>query len=118
MKINYLVLGTNDRAGAVAFYQGLFAGQDIELIHDGDRMSLWQGGDYLFALAEPYDGEPATVGNGSMLGLQLDSEEQVRQFHERALALGGVDEGGPDVRSGRFSAYARDLDGNKLCFYQ
>ena len=63
----------------------------------------------------PYDGNAATVGNGVMVALAVDSTEKVDLLHARALELGGTDEGEPGPRGGNFyAAYFRDLDGNKL----
>jgi len=115
--MNYFVFGTNDMASAVEFYDRLFEGLGAQR-HPGEgRMTLWIGDGFLFALAEPFDGKPATVGNGSMCGFELDGDAQIKEKYELALQLGGSDEGGPAIRSDRFSAYVRDLDGNKLCFY-
>ena len=80
-------------------------------------MTIWIGEGFLFALAEPFDENPATVGNGSMSGFQLNNVEEISDKHTLAIKLGGIDEGSPRVRSDRFSAYVRDLDGNKLCFF-
>jgi predicted lactoylglutathione lyase len=50
-----------------------------------------------------------------MVALPATSEEQVKSLHAMALHLGGKDEGAPGVRfPGFYSAYFRDLDGNKL----
>jgi hypothetical protein len=73
---------------------------------------------FLFALVEPIDGNPASVGNGAVCGFQLDSAEALSTKHALTIDLGGVDEGGPAIRHGRFSAYGRDLDGNKLCLFE
>ncbi len=118
MKLNYFVIGTNHMERSVAFYDELFAGSDISKIHSEGRMTLWSEGDFMFALAEPFDGQPATVGNGSMAGLNVDSRAEVDRLYALALELGGTDEGQPGIRSGRYAAYARDLDGNKLCFFE
>jgi hypothetical protein len=53
-----------------------------------------------------------------MVGINLDSSAEVERLYRRILELGGTDEGGPGVRSGRFAAYARDLDNNKICLYE
>jgi predicted lactoylglutathione lyase len=67
------------------------------------------------SVTKPYDGKPATVGNGVMVALVVDSPERVNAVHAKALALGGTDEGAPGARSEAFYAgYFRDLDGNKL----
>ena len=118
MKMNYFVFGTNDMQKAVTFYDQLFIDQGLNKVHDQGRMTLWVGEGFMFALAEPFDGEPASVGNGTMLGINLKSASEVDEIHKRALGLGSVSEGEPKVRSGRYSAYFRDLDGNKLCIYE
>ena len=57
----------------------------------------------------------ATVGNGVMVAVAVDSTDKVDAFHAKALELGGTDEGAPGTRFGNFYAgYFRDLDGNKL----
>jgi predicted lactoylglutathione lyase len=68
----------------------------------------------------PYDGKPATVGNGNMVALTVDSSDKVDSVYAKAIELGGTDEGPPGMRmDGFYAAYFRDLDGNKLnvfCF--
>ncbi len=118
MQLKYFVFGTNDMPRAVAFYDALFAGSDIGKLHDEGRMTLWSDGDFMFALAEPFDQQPANRGNGSMAGFNVSSPAEVDRLHALALRLGGEDEGPPGIRSGRYAAYARDLDGNKLCFFE
>ena len=118
MRMNYFVFGTNDMALAVRFYERLFEGSALTKLHDEGRMTLWGGDGFMFALAEPFDGEKASVGNGTMLGLNLDSAADVDRIHAQALSLGAVSEGEPMERSGRYSAYFRDLDGNKLCVFE
>ena len=67
-------------------------------------------------LTYPYDGKPATVGNGVMVALAVGTPDQVEAVHAKALELGGTDEGAPGPRgdSGFYAGYFRDLDGNKL----
>ena len=66
----------------------------------------------------PFDGKPATVGNGSMFAFRFDTRGEVDAFHAKALALGGADEGAPGYRAPKFYfSYFRDLDGNKICAY-
>lgn len=115
MKITYITLGTNDRARAEGFYDRLLDGSPFEKIYSEDRMTMWVNDKFMFALAEPFDGNAATVGNGSMIGFQLDEDSEVDRLYDLAISLGGKDEGEPRVRSGHHSAYVRDLDGNKIC---
>ena len=71
-----------------------------------------------FGVMKPFDGKPATVGNGVMVALVVDSRDKVDALYKKAIALGGKDEGAPGLRGPNFyMAYARDLDGNKLAFF-
>lgn len=115
MKMNYFVVGTNDLDAAMRFYDALFAGVGLHRISPSDRMTYWLGDGFAFAVAKPFDGQPAAVGNGSMVGFCVGDREEVARLHALALDLGGTCEGAPGPRGPRFSAYVRDLDGNKLC---
>jgi predicted lactoylglutathione lyase len=68
---------------------------------------------------KPFDKKAATVGNGVMVALMVESVAQVDAVHRKALELGGTDEGAPGQRfEGFYAGYFRDLDGNKLnCFF-
>ncbi|WP_424931774.1 VOC family protein [Amaricoccus macauensis] len=115
MKMNYFVVGTNDLDAATRFYDALLAGVGLHRISPSDRMTYWLGEGFAFAAAKPFDGQPATKGNGSMVGFSVGGREEVARLHALALELGGACEGAPGARGPRFSAYVRDLDGNKLC---
>jgi hypothetical protein len=86
----------------------------------GDRGSAWAAAmdKPMLCIMTPYDGQPATVGNGVMAGIAVGSREEVDRMHSKALELGGTDEGPPGLRpaggEGFYAAYFRDLDGNKL----
>lgn len=117
MKMNYTVLGTNNLEAATTFYDALFAGSDVAQIGKTDRMVYWQVGEAAFAVATPFDQEEATSGNGTMIGFDAGSPEEVDRLYDLALELGGMDEGAPSQKGPRYSGYVRDLDHNKLCFY-
>jgi predicted lactoylglutathione lyase len=70
----------------------------------------------VLGVVKPFNGEAATVGNGTMIALDMPSREAVDAFHAKALELGGTDEGAPGERGpGYYMAYFRDPDGNKFC---
>jgi predicted lactoylglutathione lyase len=115
MKMNYFVVGTNNIRASKAFYDALFAGAGLRTMQPTDRMTYWLGEDFAFAIAIPFDEKPATNGNGTMVGFCVGAKEDVERMHGLALDLGGTCEGAPDQRGPKFSAYVRDLDGNKLC---
>ena len=119
--IGYVTLGTNDLARAAAFYDALLAELGARRIMESDRYVAWGVSPSKPSLSVfvPWDGQPATAGNGTMVALVVDSTDKVDRFHARALALGGVDEGAPGPRGGGFYVgYFRDLDGNKLNFFK
>ena len=115
--IGYVTLGTNDFEGAAAFYDALFGELGVGRVMETDGFIAWGSSMKAPALSiiRPYNGEPATVGNGVMVALTVDGREKVDRLHAKALELGGADEGAPGDRGGGFyAAYFRDLDGNKL----
>ena len=118
MKMNYFVVGTNNLEASTRFYDALFEETGLTQVAATDRMAFWQaeGEDFAFAAAIPFDQQPATNGNGTMVGFDVGSKDEVRRLHRKALELGGTCEGEPNQRGPRFSAYVRDLDRNKICF--
>jgi catechol 2,3-dioxygenase-like lactoylglutathione lyase family enzyme len=115
--IGYVTLGTNRYDEAAKFYDELFAVIGAGRILESDRFIAWGTGMTSPALSvtRPHNGEPATVGNGVMVALAMNSPEKVDAIHAKALELGGTDEGAPGPRGEQFYAgYFRDLDGNKL----
>lgn len=113
----YVTLGTNDLARGAAFYDRLAAELGMaRIMENPGRFIAWgaPGGPGV-GLIVPFDGAPATAGNGSMVSLAARDRDQVDRLHAVALEAGGTDEGAPGVRNGQFYiAYFRDLDGNKL----
>lgn len=103
---------------SIKFYDGLFDTTGIKQVLAVGRMTFWQGDDFAFAVATPFDEEAATNGNGTMIGFSVGAREEVKRLHARAIELGGTCEGEPNQRGPRFSAYVRDLDRNKLCFFE
>ena len=119
--IGYVVLGTNNLARAASFYDELLAEMGVSRMMDfGERGYAWAAAmdKPMLCIMTPYDGQPATVGNGVMAGIAADSRDQVDRIHKKAIELGGADEGAPGLRAeggeGFYAAYFRDLDGNKL----
>ncbi len=120
--IGYVTLGTNDLEKAVAFYDELFATIGAGRFLETDLFVAWatapeQAG---LSVTKPFDGQAATVGNGVMVALVLDSKDKVDAFYEKAITLGATCEGKPGPRNidGFYAGYFRDLDGNKLnAFY-
>lgn len=115
--IGYVMLGTNDLPRAKAFYDALLAEIGAKQLMDFGRSVAYGVSMDKPALGVglPFDGKPATVGNGVMVAIAVNSREMVDRLHRKALELGGTDEGAPGPRFENFYAgYFRDLDGNKL----
>jgi predicted lactoylglutathione lyase len=115
--VGYVTLGTNDMERAKRFYGALLEPLGAKVLMDMGRFVLWGASfqEACLAAAVPYDGKPATVGNGVMVALRAASKEAVDALHAKALELGGRDEGAPGPRGdGFYAGYFRDLDGNKL----
>lgn len=125
----YVCLGTNDLARAERFYDAVLSplGHHRCQVDDAAGWDGWSGwGRYAergrFELAlwvcRPFDGGPASVGNGSMLAFDAPSWAAVEAFHTAAVTHGGVSDGAPGLRlhynPDFYAAYVRDPDGNKL----
>lgn len=120
--IGYITLGTNDFEKSVAYYDELMKTIGAGRFMESDTFVVWSKSPDSpgFSVTKPFDGQPATVGNGVMIALQMDTTEEVDQFYNKAIELGGTDEGkpGPRGEGGFYSGYFRDLDGNKVsAFY-
>jgi predicted lactoylglutathione lyase len=115
--IGYVMLGTNDLDRAARFYDELLSEVGAKRFMDEDTFIAWATAPDAPALSvtKPADGNAATVGNGVMVALVMESREKVDALHRKALELGATDEGAPGPRGeGFYAGYFRDLDGNKL----
>jgi len=118
--IGYITLGTHDVKKAASFYDDLLKEMGATRVFDEENFVAWGVGDGspMFAVTRPFDGNPATVGNGVMIALKVENSKTVDDFHAKALALGATDEGAPGMReAGFYCGYFRDMDGNKLNFF-
>ena len=117
--IGYATLGTNDLAKASSFYERLLAEIGGKKVMGNERMAMFAAGQNqpMLAVCTPFDGKKATAGNGTMLALNVGSQDAVKKIHAKALELGGVDEGAPGPRGPGYFGYFRDLDGNKLAAF-
>jgi predicted lactoylglutathione lyase len=116
MKMDYCVFGTNNIEASIKFYDSLFEQTELNQVLSTERMTFWQCEDFTFAIAKPFNGELASNGNGTMIGLNVGAIEEVKRLYKKAIELGGTSEGEPDQRGPKFSAYVRDLDKNKIVF--
>ena len=123
--LNHVMLGTNDIERSKRFYDAVLgvlgAGEPMRNENaTGQTRLFYRHEGSTFGLSEPIDGQPATASNGFTLGFKCNSPEQLKQFHDTAVAHGGISiEDPPGLREGKmgsmYLAYVRDPDGHKLC---
>ena len=122
---NHVMVGSNDIERSKRFYDAVLgtlgAGEPMRNKAESGHIRLFyrQSGN-TFCVSEPINDEAATSANGSTIAFKCDSPEQVRAFHDTAVAHGGTSiEDAPGLRNSNMGpvhlAYVRDPDGNKLC---
>jgi catechol 2,3-dioxygenase-like lactoylglutathione lyase family enzyme len=123
--LSHVTIGTHDLARAVAFYDTVLAPLGIERIPDMfPGWAAWRrpGEPATFWVGRPYNGLPASWGNGSMVAFAACSRASVDAAHAAALEAGALDEGPPGPRPhfapNYYGAYVRDPDGNKIHFVE
>ena len=127
--LTYVYFGTNDLARATRFYDATLTLLGMQRCVTGDpewdRISAGWGTyedegarELAFWIGKPFDEQPATTGNGSMVAFRARTWKEVDDFHTAALANGGSSEVAPGLRlhynPDFYAAYVRDPDGNKL----
>lgn len=122
---SHIMVGSNDIERAKHFYDAVLgslgAGEPIRNKADSGHTRLfYRHAGNTFCLTEPINGEGATFANGGTIGFTCTSAEQVKAFHDMAIANGGKSiEDPPGLREGGMGAmhlaYVLDPDGHKLC---
>jgi catechol 2,3-dioxygenase-like lactoylglutathione lyase family enzyme len=121
--ISHVFVGITDFNSAFRFYSDIMEELGLQLkFSDATKpWAAWVSDKPrpLFIIGLPYNGEPATAGNGQMIALLAPTRGAVERAYAAALKNGGRCEGPPGLRphyhSDYFGAYFRDLDGNKIC---
>jgi len=104
--IGYVTLGTNNFDEAAKFYDELLGSIGAGRFMESDRFIAWASapGSPAISITKPYDEKEATVGNGVMVAIVVDSKDKVDALHAKAMELGGTDEGAPGQRMDHFYA--------------
>jgi len=122
---NHVMVGTNDIERSKRFYDAVLAvlgapqGMRSQAASGHQRVFYRHAGNS-FGISQPINGEAACPANGGTIGFKCESAEQVKSFHDVAVANGGQSiEEPPGLRDGAMGpmhlSYVRDPDGNKLC---
>jgi len=122
--ISHVYIGITDFDRALAFYQRIMnvLGCTLRFSEPEKAFAGWMSPNRdrpLFLIGRPYNGEPASPGNGQMVALLAPDRNTVHRCYATAIASGARGEGGPGLRPHYhphyYGAYFRDPDGNKLC---
>ena len=123
---SYVILGARDLDRLGGFYDAVLAPLGLEReppADDGGPAGIgWRrpGTRWpVFYVQRPWNGLPATWGNGTQVSFAAPSRAAVDSAWRAATAAGGTDEGAPGLRppygTDYYGAYCRDPEGNKLC---
>ena len=123
--LNHVMIGSSDIQKTKAFYTAVLgvlgAGEPMEHVNDTGQTRLFYMHDgSTFSVSEPINGEPVTSANGSTIGFVCNSPEQIKAFHDAAIANGGTSvEDPPGPRESNMGVmhlcYFLDPDGHKIC---
>ena len=123
--ISYITVGADDLSRAERFYSSFLPALGYKLSVEPEGLSYVlptpPGQSAVlpeFYVVRAFDGNPASPGNGTTVGFEAGSQEQVRELHAAGIAAGGSDEGQPGFREAYgplfYVAYLRDPQGNKI----
>ncbi len=117
---SHVMLGVNDLERSKKFYDALLGTLGLAPGVANKNRYFYRSKSGTFAISTPIDGAPATHGNGSTIGFNVESANQGDAWHAAGIANGGTTcEDPPGWRDGAvgklYLAYLRDPDGNKLC---
>ena len=98
--IGYVTIGTKDIEQGAKFYDELLAEIGAKTFMEEETFVAWDvsPGEPGLAITKPFDGNDATVGNGVMVALVVETTEQVDSLYKKAIELGATDEGAPGPR--------------------
>ncbi len=123
--LHHIMIGTNDIERSKEFYNAVLgvlgaAEPAVNVNGTGQTRLFYVHDGSVFCITEPINGEPVSTANGSTVGFNCQSPEQVKQFHDVAIANGATSiEDPPGPRQGSMGelhlCYFRDPDGHKIC---
>ena len=119
--IGFVMVGTNNLNKAISFYDVLLETINLKRIVTNEKYAGYSSNEnpeiIEFYVTNPANKEKATYGNGTQISFLVNSKDAVDKFYNLGIKLGGKDEGAPEIRSGDYYCYLRDLDENKVCVF-
>ncbi|MGP1253378.1 MAG: VOC family protein [Kiloniellales bacterium] len=116
--ISHVSIGTNDFARSTAFYDRVLKTIGIHRLMEHPEAVAYGKVYPQFWVQTPFDGNTASVGNGTHFAFFVLSKEEVDAFHREGLAAGAKDDGAPgprpDYGEPYYGAFLRDPDGHKI----
>jgi catechol 2,3-dioxygenase-like lactoylglutathione lyase family enzyme len=116
--LSHVSVGTNHFDRAVAFYDAVMPTLGCRKLEDYPDTVAYGRQFPEFWVQTPFDGQPATVGNGYHIGFFATSKAMVDAFYAAAIAAGATSEGEPgsrpDYGDPYYGCFVRDLDGHKI----
>lgn len=118
---SHVFVGANDIDASKKFYDAALGALGVpEGKADPKGRVFYRTKTGMFGLTKPIDGQAACHANGGTIGFAAESPEQVKAFHDAAVANGGKSiEDPPGWRENGpvklYLAYLRDPAGNKIC---
>jgi len=119
MILHHVSVGASDVERSGRFYDAVLATLGYKRFWELMPYAICYGENgYDFWVGRPYNGQPASAGNGGHIAFTATTRKAVDRFYETALAHGGSDDGPPGLRpeydADYYGAFVRDPDGNKL----
>jgi catechol 2,3-dioxygenase-like lactoylglutathione lyase family enzyme len=122
---SHITVGTQNLHFSAVFYDALLIPLGLQrrpvTPDGGPEAACWVSKDHVlprFYVYSPFNGRPASVGNGAMVAFLAPSKQAVDTSYKAGMQAGGADEGPPGERAhygaGYYGAYLRDPDGNKI----
>lgn len=117
--LSHVTIGTNDIEKAKPFYDAVLGVLGAQAMPGGEGRATYvrSPAEPMIVVTKPFDGAPATNGNGTMIGLRCKDKAEVQAVYDAAIKAGAQSEGevgprGPEQQF--YGGYFRDPDGNKL----
>ncbi|HTF95484.1 MAG TPA: VOC family protein [Cellvibrio sp.] len=116
--ISHVSIGANDFDKLRAFYLAVMPAVGAKIIMEHPGAVAFGRQFPEFWIGVPYDGKPASVGNGFHISFIADNKEQVHAFYDAAIAAGATCDGPPGPRphygEPYYGSFVRDPEGHKI----